>query len=459
MPMVDLDRADAQRIALVDADADVRLTYRDLRTRVRSAADVLQRDRAGLVAIAGTRTAASVIAWLAALDAGHAVLWIDPAWSRTTADRLIQTYDPQFVIDALPPAGGEYEHSEHADLGRVWQKVRTGDHAMIHPALGALLATSGSTGSPRVARISRAALAHNAGAIVRGLALTDNDISIAPLPLAHAFGLSVLNSHLAAGATVVLSRASVFEGRFWRACAAHGVTSLAGVPVTFEWLQQLGPDRLVPPALTRMVQAGGRLAPHLREFWADWLAARGGDLRVMYGQTEATARIAMWPRGVPAHARESVGRVVADGHVQIDPETNEIVYRGPNVMMGYATTRSDLARGFDVDELRTGDLGRLDRDGFLYVTGRLSRIAKVAGSRVDLDDLERQWAGAVVAAVERDGRIDVFVERGSGPPDPAAWPIPAAIGLDAALLRVHVVERLPRSSAGKLLYSALPRTI
>ena len=182
-------------------------------------------------------------------------------------------------------------------------------------------------------------------------------------------------------------------------------------------LRRLDLGKLAPPSLRTLTQAGGRLDPALVRHFHGVAAARGGRLFVMYGQTEATARISVLsPDELPAHAG-SVGRALPGGALAIDPD-GEVIYRGPNVMMGYAEDRADLARGDELGGvLRTGDLGRLDADGRLWITGRVKRIAKVFGLRVNLDELEAWLRGQpdapVVAAIAGDDKLRVFVEGGA----------------------------------------------
>lgn len=119
----------------------------------------------------------------------------------------------------------------------------------------------------------------------------------------------------------------------------------------------------------------------------------------MYGQTEATARMAVLPPERLADKLGSAGLALPGGRLEADDD-GEILYHGPNVMMGYADTADDLSRGDDLGGvLRTGDLGRVDPDGFLHITGRLKRMAKIFGIRVNLDDVERMLRGSGPVAV------------------------------------------------------------
>jgi acyl-CoA synthetase (AMP-forming)/AMP-acid ligase II len=247
---------------------------------------------------------------------------------------------------------------------------------------------------------------------------------------------------------------------FWRAFADTGCTNFPGVAPTFTMLWPMAGvlDRV--PTLRTMTSSGSRLRDDLVLGFAERLEARGARLFMMYGQTEATTRMTcLHPAELPERVG-SVGTAIPGGRLSIvdSGEGDEIVYTGPNVMLGYADSRTDLARGDDTGGvLHTGDLGRLD-DGFLYLTGRLKRIAKLLGLRVSLDDVERLFedAGTVAAVDAGDGGIVVYAEGPADAVEKARHPVAAELGVPASLLTVRPVPALPRTPNGKLDYRALP---
>jgi len=432
------------RIALVDAATGERITYGALRARVAERAVALRpaAGPAGIgVAFAGNDVA-TIVELYAALATGVPIALLDRQLDDRRARAWIERYRPEVVT------------------GRAFGGPLPRGGAAPHRDLALLLSTSGTLGSPRMVRLAGAAVEANARAIAEALAIGPDEIAVTSLPLAYAYGLSIVTSHLAAGATVVVTAESVVSERFWRACRDHGVTSLAGVPYTYEMLRRVELTRVAPPTLRTLTQAGGALAPaQIRHFHAI-AAARGGGLIVMYGQTEATARISVLPASeLPARAG-AVGRAIPGGAIAIAPDGGEIVFRGPSVMMGYAGGRDDLARGDELGgELWTGDRGVLDRDGLLWITGRSRRIAKVFGQRIDLDELEaiaRALAGtSAVAAIARGDRVRVFVEAGSAATAIDTRALAEATGLHGRGFELVELPVLPRLASGKLDYQAL----
>lgn len=338
----------------------------------------------------------------------------------------------------------------------------------LHNDLALLLSTSGSTGSPKLVRLSYQNLDSNARAIADYLALTPDDRAITMLPFGYTYGISVLNSHLLAGASVILTEKSLMEKDFWRLFKEHGATSLVGVPYTYQMLERLRFERMELPSLRYMTQAGGRLGESLHERFADICKEKDIDFFVMYGQTEATARMSYLP---PEKAQEKIGSIgiaIPGGAFSlIDDEGNEIdspdkagelVYCGPNVSMGYAYCADDLAKGDERQGvLRTGDLAKRDAEGFYYITGRKSRFLKVYGNRIGLDELESllSRAGYIVAIVGTDDHVVIFLEDGDE--SEAIRAASSATGINAAAFDVRRLSPLPRTSAGKISYAELKK--
>jgi hypothetical protein len=417
------------------------LSYDDLAGLVAQA-----RNRLGpaqqLVGLVPAPTVEFVVAYLAALAGGHAVLL-----SRD---------------EVLPRAYG---------ASATWTDggfVPTGrPEPSLHPDLRLLLSTSGSTGSPKLVRLSQTNLESNADAIASYLGLTAEDRAITTLPLDYCYGLSVLHSHLAVGASVVLTDLSVAEPGLWDLAGATGVTSFAGVPYTFDLLDAAGWPEL--PSLRRVTQAGGRLAHERVVEVAARGRREGWELFVMYGQTEATARIAFLPPSLTEDHPAAIGVAIPGGSLRLEPvdgepaDVGELVYTGPNVMMGYAHGAADLALGGGLTELRTGDLARQNDAGLFELVGRRSRFAKLFGQRIDLDRVETlltlddhevacaESVGATRLVVALAGEADRFAI------DEVTAATVSSTGLPEHAVAVVPVNAVPRLPNGKVDQSAVAR--
>jgi acyl-CoA synthetase (AMP-forming)/AMP-acid ligase II len=421
--------------AVIDVDG-ASCSYAELAARADEVAHRIGRGRR-LVLVEAANDLDGIVAYLGALRGGHVVLLVAPGDERNKA--LLGTYDPDVLIG--PSLA-------------VLERHRAPRHE-LHPDLALLLSTSGSTGSPKLVRLSHENLEANAAAIAEYLGLRAEDRAITSLPLQYCYGLSVLHSHLTVGAGVVCTAASVVDPCFWHAVDRHGVTNVAGVPHTYELLDRTDFAERTHPSLRLMTQAGGRLAPEDVRRWRGIGEQRGFDLFVMYGQTEATARMAYLPPSLAEHRPAAVGVAIPGGTFRLEPvedagpDEGELVYSGPNVMLGYAETPADLALGRAVTELRTGDLARID-DGVVEIVTRLNRFVKVFGLRIDLgrvDGLLRE-AGIQAESLGDDGGVAVAVLDGTDP-DAVRTLVAERIGLPPSAVAAATVAELPRLGNGK----------
>jgi acyl-CoA synthetase (AMP-forming)/AMP-acid ligase II len=435
------------QLALVEGDQ--RLTFAELADRVDQTANRLG-TRRRLVMVETSNAIDAVVAYLGALRGGHPVLLVGDS-DRDQIGDLVDTYDPDVIFSA--GAGWALEVRRSATI-----------HA-LHPDLALLMATSGSTGSSKLVRLSRQNIEANAGSIAEYLDLTAADRAITTLPMHYCYGLSVVNSHLVAGAGVVLSNESVTEPAFWRRLRAERATSFAGVPYTFDLLDRIDFAAMSLPSLRYITQAGGRLDPERVRRYAALGRRQGWQLFVMYGQTEATARMAYLPPALAEHYPSSIGRPIPGGSFTIEPfdddhrddEVGELVYRGPNVMLGYAQGPLDLARGRAVESLRTGDVARCNAAGLYELAGRRSRFVKLFGVRTDLDQLERHLAANDVRALctGDDTRLVVAVE-GHDVEHVRAM-VADRCALPTRVIRVIEADPLPRLANGKPDYAQIMR--
>jgi len=387
----------------------------------------------------------SVTAYLATLEAGHVAL--------VTGDEgtagIVGRYRPDVTATGDP--------------AEPFEVSSQGPRHLLHPDLALLLSTSGSTGSPKLVRLSRRNVVSNAAAIAQALRITPADRAVTSLPLHYCFGLSVLHSHLVAGASVVLHDGSVLDEALWGAVDDLQVTTLAVVPHMVELMESTGVLQRPHRSLRLLAQAGGRMRPDRVVRTAALGREQGWELAVMYGQTEATARICVLDPALVADNPDAVGRPVAGTSLRLDatvPEAvdgaGEVVVRGPGVMMGYAEHPDDLALGPMLSELRTGDLGRLGPDGLLRLVGRRSGFVKVMGLRVDLATVEGilESAGLTACVGGDDTGLTVAVgpEAGVSTVETAGRArrlAGEASGLGPAAVAVAVVE-LPRLDNGKV---------
>ncbi len=450
-------------------------THEQLADTVRSLARLLEAPQRALVFSFCRSDIASIAWYLASLEGGHAVALLDEGLAGEFKQRLISTYAPDFVISARPatdfgaadPRTLGYEPMPTGQQGWAWRRTAAPGPA-LHPRLAVLLATSGSTGNPRFVRLTLDNLLANAKSICQALDIQAHDRAISSLPMQYSYGLSVLNTHLLAGASVVVTEEGLTTPAFWQLFRDLRCHSFAGVPYSYQILSRLDLNKLAGPSLRVMTQAGGKLHDGLIARFHQLMADRGGArFYVMYGQTEATARISVLPWDRLPEKLGSVGLAIpggtlalqaADGAASAGRESGELVYTGPNVMMGYAASRDDLRLG-DVlgGRLVTGDAAHFDADGFLFIDGRLKRDAKIFGLRINLDDIEAMLrVHGPTAVVAGSGKIVVFCEYGvDADYQRYRHELEAKLTVHHGAFQFVRLARIPTTSSGKIDYPAL----
>lgn len=442
-----------ERPALLFADGRT-LSYAELNSRTQRFGGLLGSGEKRLVAIAAEASEHAIVAYLGALRAGHAVAMLPPCDERLW-DEFCAAFQPDFTFRQ---ADGRWR--------LVAEKSSETGRQPLHDNLALLLMTSGSSGVAKAVRLSYANLDSNARAIAAFLELSPNDRAALVLPLHYSYGLSVLHSHLVAGGSIFFPGTSVMDGEFARIIGEGGCTNLSGVPYSYELMEKARFRSTMPGSLRFMTVAGGRLSPDLIRLYRDHMRAGGGRFFAMYGQTEATARIAFIPPGCLADNEERIGIAIPGGSLDlVDDEgrrvlevgvAGELVYSGPNVMMGYGERRADLARGAEVHELRTGDVGMREESGFFRIIGRQARFAKIAGLRIGFDIMEQALAqqGITAAVLGDDAKLQVYIDNAAAA-ETAMRILVEASRLPANLISVSVQQSLPRLGSGKIDYARL----
>ena len=433
-------------------------TYADLRADATVLGEALPRlGRKSLGLVLTQNRYEFLAAYVAALNTGSAVILLDAALNDELLRDFVTAYRPDWIFTGQKETVFTGYRETASRVPGLVEYQDTQD-IQIHPDLALLLNTSGSTGSPKLVRLTLDNLAANAKSIAQYLQLTAQERPITSLPLSYSYGLSVINSHLHAGAALVLTDHGVLRREFWDAVDRYACTSMAGVPYTYQVLLQAGLLTKKGQSLRMLTQAGGKLADnHIQQMY-QLAMARGWKFVVMYGQTEAAARISYVPFDQLGRKVGSVGIAIPDGSLTLDENTGELIYRGPNVMLGYAQCREDLAKGNELHGvLRTGDLARQDADGYFYITGRLKRFLKLFGKRFNLDEVETILSRRLESPVACYGTDDLLMVAvvDCANPEAVGAMVCETFDLPRMAVKVAAVQELPRTANGKIDYLRL----
>ena len=446
------------------------LTYRELQEEAGRLASVI-RERC-LVFSMCSNTIGSVLGYVSFMLHRIVPVMLNAHMDRELLAALMEKYCPAYLW--MPDAMTE----EFGQLQPVYQSqgyslLKT-DYATSYPLygeLGLLLTTSGSTGSPKFVRQSYKNVEMNARQIAEYLELSETERPVTTLPMNYTYGLSIINSHLLVGATILLTDKGLMERGFWSFLKEQKATSFGGVPYTYEMLDKLRFFRMDLPFLRTMTQAGGKLTLELHRKFAEYAERTGKRFVVMYGQCEATARMGYLPAGKAVEKCGSMGIAIPGGSFHLtdvngqtitEPHvTGELVYEGENVTLGYAECGEDLSKGDERNGvLQTGDMAQFDEDGYYYIVGRRKRFLKIYGNRVNLDEIDRMIKGKFdnldCASAGVDDHMYLFVTD-EAYAEPVKEFVVLKTGLNQAAFQVIVVDRIPKNDAGKILNKELEK--
>lgn len=440
----------------------------------------LSHEAEALAAVIGERTLVfslcrneigSVLGYVGFINNGIVPVLLNSHLEEKLLSNLLNTYEPSYLWvpkdqeEQFADTEVKYEKYGYALLKTAYKKKYP-----LYEELGLLLTTSGSTGSPKFVRQSYTNVLDNAQSIVKYLELDSSERPITTLPMNYTYGLSIINSHLLVGATILVTDKGIMQKEFWAFFKEAGATSFGGVPYTYEMLDRLRFYRMQLPTLRTMTQAGGKILPELHEKFAKYAEEQGKKFVVMYGQCEATARMGYLPAEKAVEKKGSMGVAIPGGKfhlIDVDGKdikepyiTGELVYEGKNVTLGYAECGEDLIKGDERNGiLETGDMAQFDEDGYYYIVGRKKRFLKIYGNRVNLDEIDRMVKSDFdieMASSGVDDHMYIFVTDSSFSESVREFVINKT-RLNPAAFKVIVIDEIPKNDAGKTLYKELSK--
>lgn len=420
-----------------------------------------------------SNTLGGLIGYIGSLNNNIVPLMLDKDIDTELLKQFIQQYDPDYIWGPKEQVSRFDGKIVFCDWGYGLIKRKTQKQKKLYSELAILLTTSGSTGSPKFVRQSYQNIQSNTKSIVQYLDLTKNERAITTLPMNYTYGLSIINTHLYVGATLLLTDKTLMEREFWNFFTQQSATSFGGVPYTYEMLNKLMFFRRSLPSLNTLTQAGGKLSPELHQKFAEYAQKNGKKFIVMYGQAEATARMAYLPADKSLEKCGSMGIAIPEGKFTLQddngriissPETvGELVYQGPNVTLGYAQKLDDLAKGDEFQGvLKTGDMAKFDKDGFFYIVGRKKRFLKIFGNRIGLDETEflikSTYPDMECACCGKDDLMYVFINNANLCDDLKHF-LSEKTKLNIAAFKIIFVSEIPKNDAGKIMYGKLEEKI
>ena len=463
--LFNIDKKPASAMAAID-DAGGQLTYGEL-VDLRGQLSAVLPERELVFCLCENRVGA-LAGFLSLYDCKDVCLLLSAHIDKALLKVLDETYGPSYYW--MPEAMVEESGYEKVYEYRDFVLCKTGKKApALHPDLSMLMTTSGTTGSPKLVRHKYGNIENNAKNVAKVFGWTPEERGIIDLPMQYTMGLNVINSHIYAGATVLLIEVNLMSPKYWAFIKEQKGSNFTGVPFSYEILNRLRFWKMDLPYLTTMAEGGGKLSDTLFKTFADYAVEKDKRFFATFGTTETSARLAFLPPEQAATHIGSIGHAIPEGKlILVDENGNEIIdadvegelrYEGPNVTMGYGTCVEDLAKGDEFCGVyETGDLAKKDADGYFYIVGRKKRFLKLFGLRVSLDQSEKiiseNFGGIECACTGDDNQMLIYITQ-EDKKDEVKQLISEKTGLMAKFFDVRVIEAIPRFESGKINYKAL----
>lgn len=430
--------------------------------------------RGKLILLIASNELGSLLYYVSLLNTENYILIVSQNTHLDLLSRYLESYHPDYICCPI-----NMENMFGESIQKLEETFSYGVYLYdidfekrINKNLAILLSTSGTTGNQKIVRISRDNLLANAQSIIQYLQITQEDRPIMSLPMSYSYGLSIIHTHILQGATILLPSSPIYKKSFWTFFQENKGTSFSGVLYSYEIIDKMGIFNMNMPHLTCLTQAGGKLSETLQKKYAKYAREHNIKFFIMYGQTEATARMTYLPYDIfwTGEKINSVGIPIPGTHINLVDKNHdeinepykkgEILFNGKNVSWGYAENYRDLERGNDNNyTLNTGDVAYMDEDGYYYICGRKNRFIKLLGNRINLDDIESlvksNFHDLHCAVTGNDKKIIVWIEEELS--IEVKGYLCNVLHCNGSLIDIQYIKKIPRCASGKILYSEIER--
>jgi len=400
----------------------------------------------------------SVKILLSLLKSNHATCLLSSSLNILLKQKLESIYTPSYVFDHQRTDSISSFPIIYKEGHLKGYEMNNEDYA-IHPDIKVLLSTSGTTGSPKFVKITDFNLISNTTSILDYLPICASDNCILNLPIHYSYGLSILLTNIANGGRIICTNESVLSQNFWTIFEKYKCTSISGVPYTYEMLHRVGFTKNKYNSIRYMTQAGGKLDETLIKTFTDYAIPKNVQFYIMYGQTEATARMSYLPPDMLTKKIGSIGKPIKGGEFNLEPVSCELIYSGPNVGCGYTYGIEDLQKCVYQKSLHTGDIAKVDKDGFYYITGRMRRFIKLFGNRINLDELEsdlKEYCGCFIGCTGiEDKKLLIFSDNDSLNPENTRNYISNKYQIHISVIKYVFAKNIPLTSNQKVNYQEI----
>ena len=413
----------SKNIAIIDKEYS-NLTYKKVLIETDKIREKIK--KRSLILIVSENSLGSLLAYIFCIINNHVGIIVDLKTTKQNILKIFKDYQPNYIFISKKNNSifKKVCSEKYIFFDQSLMKNKLTKEKKMNKNLSLLLSTSGSMGSIKFVKLSTSNLKYNTDSIINYLKINKKDSAITNLPISYSYMLSIINTHFEVGGSIVISKYSLVEKKFWETLKNSKSTSFNGVPYTYEMLSKIGLKNIKIDTLKYLTLAGGKLENDELKEIIKFCKKNNLNFFSMYGQTEASPRISYLKPEFSQKKIGSIGKGIPGSKMYIINNTGkkilkpfvegEIICEGKNVFMGYSKDYNDLKNANEENyKLKTGDLGYFDKNGFFYITSRISRIAKIFGNRVDLGALESLMSqkSYKVACLSDNKIVFIFIEK------------------------------------------------
>ena len=388
------------KIALIDVN-DNKYTYGDLIIELKNLKKKFVKN--SLILIVVSNSFESFVGYFSFLDKSKkcTTIILDESFGNEYFNKIINIYKPNYIFYPLKFSIKKKLNMKNFTFKKyIFSQTRIPINRNINDKNFILLSSSGTTGNPKFIRLSRKNIITNTISIIKSLKISSKDRTITTMPMGYSYGLSIINTHILNGASLVINKNNIFEKLFWQKMIKYKVCSFGGVPQFYQFLKKLNFHKFDLTKIKYISVAGGHLDLNTKKYIMNVCGNNYIKFFSMYGQTETSPRISCFDILRHKSRINTIGKPINGVKLILINDKNknittfnkkgEIAVMGENVCLGYANKLEDLYKG-DINKsfIKTGDMGYFDEKNFFYIIGRKKKISKIFGIRIDLGDIEK----------------------------------------------------------------------